>query len=380
MAPKFGTITRLPSKRYRARYTLDGVQLAAPHTFDTKVDAAGWLLVKQVEIGATGYRSPASLAAEAAATEAATVRFGPYGEANVRARKLRPSSERKEWLALGRILPTFGHLPLAAITPTMVRAWHTTVMGDRTGKTPGDVALAQTYVLLKSILQAAVADELISSNPCVIKGASTTKTLHKQSLVTTAQLATILAHMPDRYRLAVEIAGWCAPRWGEVSVLRRCDFSQDGTEIWITRAIGLGKAIPGQRVARVIGPPKTDAGIRDIAVPGPLAARIVTHIETYCTPGDSEALLFPSSRGTPVSYGSFMTLFKVAKIAAGRPELHFHDLRHTGGTRAAKAGATTMELMRRLGHTTAKTAMLYQLADRDGDRQIADGLAAMMTR
>ena len=35
-----------------------------------------------------------------------------------------------------------------------------------------------------------------------------------------------------------------------------------------------------------------------------------------------------------------------------------HDLRRTGATLAAQSGATTREVMRRLGHTTAAVAMI----------------------
>jgi integrase len=57
--------------------------------------------------------------------------------------------------------------------------------------------------------------------------------------------------------------------------------------------------------------------------------------------------------------------------------LRFHDLRHTAGTLAARTGATTKELMARLGHATPRAAMVYQHAAEDRDRAIAEGLAAM---
>ena len=62
---------------------------------------------------------------------------------------------------------------------------------------------------------------------------------------------------------------------------------------------------------------------------------------------------------------------------AGLEGLRFHDLRHTAGTLAACTGATTMELMARLGHATPRAAMTYQHAAEDRDRTIAEGLAAI---
>ena len=63
--------------------------------------------------------------------------------------------------------------------------------------------------------------------------------------------------------------------------------------------------------------------------------------------------------------------------AAGVPDAHFHDLRHTGGTLAATTGATTKELMARLGHSSTRAAMVYQHATRDRDKAIADALGQL---
>ncbi len=52
-------------------------------------------------------------------------------------------------------------------------------------------------------------------------------------------------------------------------------------------------------------------------------------------------------------------------------DFHFHDLRHTGNQLAAEAGATTKELMRRMGHSTVRAAMRYQHSTDRRDREIA---------
>ena len=61
----------------------------------------------------------------------------------------------------------------------------------------------------------------------------------------------------------------------------------------------------------------------------------------------------------------------------GLADAHFHDLRHTGGTLAARTGATTKELMARLGHSSPRAAMIYQHATRERDKAIADGLGQL---
>ena len=67
-----------------------------------------------------------------------------------------------------------------------------------------------------------------------------------------------------------------------------------------------------------------------------------------------------------------------ARDAAGRPDLRFHDLRHTGAVLAAQTGATLAELMARLGHSTPAAAMRYQHAAQDRDAVIASRLSEMV--
>ena len=59
------------------------------------------------------------------------------------------------------------------------------------------------------------------------------------------------------------------------------------------------------------------------------------------------------------------------------PNLHFHDLRHLGGTLAAATGASLKELMARLGHSSTRAALIYQHATRDRDQAIAQALGSL---
>jgi hypothetical protein len=69
----------------------------------------------------------------------------------------------------------------------------------------------------------------------------------------------------------------------------------------------------------------------------------------------------------------------VVVAAAGLPAgFHFHDLRHTGNQLAANSGATTRELMHRMGHGSMRAALIYQHATTDRDRSIADALGELV--
>jgi integrase len=58
--------------------------------------------------------------------------------------------------------------------------------------------------------------------------------------------------------------------------------------------------------------------------------------------------------------------------------MHFHDLRHVGGTLAAATGASLKELMARLGHSITRAALMYQHASRDRDQAIARVLCGLV--
>ena len=60
------------------------------------------------------------------------------------------------------------------------------------------------------------------------------------------------------------------------------------------------------------------------------------------------------------------------------PQLHLHDLRHTGGTLTAQTGATLKEIMSRIGHSSTRAAMIYQHATDERDQRIAEALNAMI--
>ena len=62
----------------------------------------------------------------------------------------------------------------------------------------------------------------------------------------------------------------------------------------------------------------------------------------------------------------------------GLPGLHVHDLRHTGNTLAADMGVSLRNLMARMGHDNERAALIYQHKSVTADRQIADGLDALL--
>jgi integrase len=67
--------------------------------------------------------------------------------------------------------------------------------------------------------------------------------------------------MPERYRLMVALAAWCALRFGELTELRRRDIGRTRTVIRVRRAM----TWPGGQAH--VGTRKSQAGTRDVSIP-----------------------------------------------------------------------------------------------------------------
>ena len=114
-------------------------------------------------------------------------------------------------------------------------------------------------------------------------------------------------------------------------------------------------------------------------IPPHLLPLVQAHLTNHVA-DDREGLLFPAA-GDPTKHlapATFYRVFYKARDHANRPDLRFHDLRHTGAVLAASTGATLAELMARLGHSTAGAAMRYQHAAQDRDKVIATALSALV--
>jgi integrase len=127
-----------------------------------------------------------------------------------------------------------------------------------------------------------------------------------------------------------------------------------------------------------LGPPKTEAGRRTFAVPDVLVPELVAHLNRFVGPGD-DALVFLGAKGARLRRPNWSTLWRDATKKVGVEGLRLHDLRHTCNTLTAATGASTRELMHRMGHASARAALRYQHATRDRDVVIAAALNELIS-
>lgn len=361
---RFGSIRRTPLGEFQASYLgPDGKRHFAPHRFKTQRDADRWLSKAEALVVAGDWTDP----------ERAKVKLGHYAEQWVSQRPaLRPRTvELYRWLLRKYVVPEIGDVPLGNLTSAMIRQWRVDLLGRGVSETMA----AKAYRLLRAVLNTAVdEDQIIPTNPCRIRGADR-ENRAERPVLTVAQVFELAGRMPNhRFRVLILLTAFGSLRWGEVTALRRRDIAPDGSTVRVafahTEVVGRGI---------VVGPPKSRAGVRVIAVPAAVRPDLVEHLAEFVEPAE-DALVFTGVQGRALRRGAWSQRVKWPELvtAMGLSGVHFHDLRHAGNIWASKAGMSTKDLMARMGHDDMRAALIYQRATSDADRLIADRLSSLV--
>ncbi len=363
---QFGSVRRLPSGRWQARVLLpDGRRIKAPDTFATKTDATLWLDHQRAALAAGRPGDPER--SRVLLEDFAWEWLSHQGRLAPRTVEIYTHQLEAHILpCVANDVPALGHQPLNALTPELIRTWHQALVFEYSCS-----IAAKAYVRLRQILNQAVDDERIVRNPCRIRRAGA-EHHGEQRFATMPELLELVEMTPERYRAMVLTAGLAGLRQGELLALRRGDIDLGGGVLHVRRKrqqLDSGEVIEG--------PPKSEAGKRTVALPEPLVEALRDHLRRFVERGE-EAYVFTAPEGEPIDRDNFRRrVWLPATDAAGLKGLRFHDLRHTAGTLAARTGATTKELMNRLGHASANAALIYQHASAERDKSIAEGLTAM---
>ncbi|WP_199754863.1 site-specific integrase [Amycolatopsis sp. WAC 04197] len=254
-------------------------------------------------------------------------------------------------------------LPLIAITPPVVRSWYAKALLGAGGKT----SIGQSYRFLRAVMNSAKRDGAIMINPCQIPGAGTDKA-KERGIATPGQIVDLVEAITPRYRAAVLLAAWCGLRRGEVCGLRTADVDLVDGVVWVRK----------NRVELLESPkkydkdPKTDAGRRPVSVPPHVMPYLRDHMKEWA----GRDRFFIGKDGQPMRGNAVYQAFVRARVKVG-VDVSYHDLRHTGQTLAASAGATLADLKKRLGHASAAASLRYLHAVEGRDREVADQLSKL---
>lgn len=361
----FGSVRKLPSGRWQTRY-LDpaGRPMTGPQTFATKREALDHLAAVRSDRKRGTYIDHREGLAP----------FGPYAADWIahggRRGSLAPKTRELYESTLAGPLAPLHEMPIAAISPSQVRAWYTktgralAASAKRQGG-DGSSRLRQAYSLLRAIMATAVRDGMIPANPCQIDRAGSVKHAERPYL-SPDDLARILAHMPTKWHLPVLVMHGAALRLGELLGLQRRDY-RDGVLTIERQIIRVGSE-------EIETGTKTGVAAR-VDLPPSVAALLEVYLAS--APVIGKAPMFPGPDGARFTGGAISQAWRKAARKAGLSEYRLYDLRHASLTMAAQAGGTTREVMARGRHSTARAALIYQHAAEERSGAIAAGMDAL---
>ncbi len=341
--------------RWRARYRNPNNRERS-RTFARRVDAERWLTSVEHAKLSGAYIDPAM----------ARVTFGRWAEEWLATPGKRPSAwARDDSILRNHLLPTLGDRGLGTIKPNDVQAL---VSGWTTDAAPRTVR--RQYDTLRAILNAAVAADLIARSPC--RGIRLPGVSQATSHVVNAEeLAAIASAMGD-YAPMAYLGAVLGLRWGECAGLRvgRIDFLRSTLHVaeQLTR---------GPRGAMVLGPPKSEAGRRTMAVPPALTALLSEHLASRgITGADPDAFAFPAPQGGHLDYAHWRRrVWEPAAAAGGLAGLAFRDLRRANATGMVLDGIDLKTAQTRLGHSDPRlTLAVYAQATTAADAAAATAL------
>jgi integrase len=351
---RFGMVRKLPSGKYQASFIgPSGIRQTAPQTFRTKTDADRWLSTVEADLS-RGTWLDDNLGRQP---------FGDYARAWLRDNpRMGPRYRETCTRNLRLHMTALEDIPLRALIPPVIREWYAAAMRGKGGRT----SIQQSYRFLHAVLATAVRDGAIPSNPANIPGAGTDRA-KERPVASVAQVVTLIQAITPRYRAAVLLGAWCGLRRGEIIALIPQDI--DLTAGTVTVRTNRVELLETRQAFD--GPPKTDAGKRTIAVPPHVLPILEAHMREWSGPDR----VFIGRDGKPMRGDAVRQAFTRARRKADMPGFRFHDLRHTGQTLAASAGATLKDLMKRLGHSSPAAAQRYLHVVDGRDAEIASALS-----
>jgi integrase len=355
---RFGNARKLPSGRYQIRYPgPDGRIRTGPETYERKGDADKALVLIEAQLSSGDWTDP----------DRGKVKLGVYASKWITERpglRIR-TMDLYRWLLRKHIEPYLGGVPIARLSPQMIREWRAALVN-------GGVSVsvtAKAYRLLRAVMMTAVEeDKILPRNPCQIRNAGT-EDAAERPVLTVAQVFALaeevgrrpvgnIRAVPDGYRLRfrrggemrtapevyatrpeaertlwtmagdcradctqdrrfyalVLLATFSSLRWGEVTALRRRDLDLDARTVRIRAAY-----IERSTGEMLLGPPKSQAGRRIVGIPDAIVPALRAHLAAFVQ-DEPGALVFPGRQRWPDQAGQ---LQQDVRLAARR-RVHRH--------------------------------------------------------
>lgn len=268
--------------------------------------------------------------------------------------QLSPTTRAGYWQQISyHIIPELGNIPLKDLKANDVQAWVNDLSLNQglSGQTVKNI-----FLNLKSALEVARKQKMIPENPCQDVILPPIKQ-YKAHVYNTAQVKQMLtdAEGTDVYLIAV-IEAYLGIRKGEIAALKWSDFDLINGIVHITRS---RVTVKGKVIEK---PPKSEAGIRDIAL-GDEGLKIFQaeyskyFAETQKVGFKATGYVIHKKDGEPYAPDSISQKWERFRDANNLPKIRFHDLRHTCATTMIAAGVDPKTVQTRLGHSDIQVTL-----------------------
>jgi integrase len=331
-------------KRWRVRYIgPDGRERSK--SFDRKPDADRFMVTTAADVARGIWTDP----------DAGKITLRQFAGEWLAVQTFSPSTREVTEIRLRKhILPVLGDYTLAQLAsrPSLVQGW---VSGLDVAPRYAEVI----FTLLSTLFNAAMADELVSKNPCQARNVERPRPGSRKIRPWTAErVEAVRQALPARYRVLCDLGKGLGLRQGECFGLAVEDVDRKHRVVHVVRQV----RIVGGKMC--FAPPKTDRE-RDIPLPGSVWAAVEAHLREHparpvtlpwLEPGGrpvTASLIMTSPEGMAVNRPNFNRRWNVALRAAGVPggrDAGTHQLRHHFASTLLHAGVDVRALAEYLGH------------------------------
>lgn len=357
----FGSVIKTRSGNWRGRYRVNQNDYYTP-TVRTKTEARQLLAEIHARIVRNEWTPPRNKAFPANLT------FKEWSNKWIEAQEDQGRSPntiraRRSQLRV-HINPLVGNTRLIDLTQD-----HAQLIYETAKAKTSPASARNTLLCFSAALTAAKKARLIDTNTAQVEGGFTTHRPQRPKIaLETDQLEDLIAATPGKYQLGILVMSYGALRYGETSGLMIPDIDPEALTVTVQRATKRG---PDGGL--VLGPPKSAAGYRTVALPTRHSAIVLRHLRLFAH--EKTGLLFHDERTRSglTSNRMWNHVIREAASAAKLPtQIGCHDLRHTGLTLYGRQGATIADLMCRAGHTKADAVMIYQHSNQMRDRELTE--------
>lgn len=242
------------------------------------------------------------------------------------------------------VIPAFSGRPISSLRASDVQAWVGALSAEMAPAT-----VKANFGVLRAVLQAAVEDRMIAFNPCAKVRLPRHDPGPVQPLPRDAVEA-IMAELPAHLRVAAALGAGAGLRVSEALGLTidRVHFLRRSATIDRQQVLLSGEP-------PTLGPPKTRASNRTVALSEWLVESLSVHIEKHGT--GSDGLLIHTVAGEPLRRTRFHDHWRKAARRTAWPDANFHDLRHHYASALIAAGCSVKVVQDQMGHASARETL-----------------------